>query len=158
MAKDFAKELCRRFVISRDKFHVSIVSYSQYVHIMPKFSDYCDEKSLENALDKQHLYEASSTSTGRTLKVINFDVFNDMKGGVRIKELGEQFFIVLSFNLTAVFALQSFTYVMQTKFSKIRLKKANFRFKQNIGKISLFFRVSIIYISVKFLKRMFTVV
>ena len=97
MAKDFAKELCRRFVISRDKVHVSIVSYSQYVHIMPKFSDCYDEKSLENALNNQHLYEASSTSTGRTLKVIYFDVFNEKRGGARTEELGEQLSSSLSF-------------------------------------------------------------
>ena len=133
MAKDFAKELCRRFVISRDKVHVSIVSYSQYVHLMPKFSDYYDEKSLENALNNQHLYEASSTSTGRTLKVICFDVFNEKRGGARADELGEQLSSSLSF---IHFMLQQsllyspvYTIVMQRKLGEVQIGELSLQTK-----------------------------
>ena len=133
MAKDFAKELCRRFVISRDKVHVSIVSYSQYVHIMPKFRDCYDEKSLENALNNQHLYEASSTRTGRTLKVICSDVFNEKRGGARTDELGEQLSSSLSF---IHFMLQQcllyspvYTNVMQRKFGEIQIGELSLQTK-----------------------------
>ena len=120
-------------MISRDKVHVSIVSYSQYVHLMPKFSDYYDEKSLENALNNQPLYEASSTSTGRTLKVIYFDVFNEKRGGARTEELGEQLSSSLSF---IHFMLQQcllyspvYTIVMQRKLGEVQIGELSLQTK-----------------------------
>ena len=104
---------------------------------MPKFSDCYDEKSLENALNNQHLYEASSTSTGRTLKVIYFDVFNEKRGGARTEELGEQLSSSLSF---IHFMLQQcllyspvYTNVMQRKFGEIQISELSLqtKYRQN---------------------------
>ena len=81
MAKDFAKKLTKRFAISKDKVHVSVVAYSQYIKILTKFSDYNNEKSIENTLDSI-FYEASSTGTGKTMEAVNFEVFS-AKGGAR---------------------------------------------------------------------------
>ena len=97
MAKDFAKKLCRRFAISKDKAHVSVISYSQHINLMPKFSDDYNESSIETILDR-HFYEGSSTGTGRALKVLNLNVFNEMKGGARTKESGEQCFRIVHEN------------------------------------------------------------
>ena len=94
MAKDFAKKLCRRFAISKDKVHVSVISYSEHITLMPKFSDNYNESLIETILDR-HFYEGSSTSTGRALKVLNLDVFNEMKGGARTKESGKQCFQIV---------------------------------------------------------------
>ena len=88
MAKDFAKTLSRRFEISKDKVHLSAISYSQYINILPKFSDYYDRESIENSLNK-HLFEGASTGTGKTLKAINVEVFSD-NGGARIWKTGKQ--------------------------------------------------------------------
>ena len=100
---------------------------------MPKFSDYYDEKSLENALNSQHLYEASSTRTGRTLKVIYFDVFNEKRGGARTDELGQQLSSSLSF---IHFMLQQcllyspvYTNVMQRKFGEIQIGELSLQTK-----------------------------
>ena len=92
LSKEFTKKLCRRFSISEDKAHVSIVSYSQHVTILPRFTDNYDEKSIESDVDK-HFFEASSTSTGRTLKMVAFDLFNKQKGGARGKEPVNESFI-----------------------------------------------------------------
>ena len=87
MAKDFVKTLARRFEISKDKVHLSAISYSQYINILPKFSDYYDRESIENTLSK-HLFEGSSTGTGKTLEAINVEVFS-AKGGARNWEPGK---------------------------------------------------------------------
>ena len=91
LAKDFAKTLSRRFSISRDKVRVSVVKYSQYINIMPKFSDDYDDKSIEHTLDKL-FYEASSTGTGKTLEAVNFEVFS-AKAGARTRRPGKEYFI-----------------------------------------------------------------
>ena len=88
LAKDFAKELAKRFALSRNQVRMSVITYSQYIKIMAKFSDYYDEKSIENSLDKS-LYEASSTGTGKTLEAVNFEVFS-VKTGARIGRPGKQ--------------------------------------------------------------------
>ena len=88
LAKDFAKELAKRFALSKNQVRMSVTTYSQYIKIMAKFSDYYDEKSIENTLDKS-LYEASSTGTGKTLEAVNFEVFS-VKTGARIGRPGKQ--------------------------------------------------------------------
>ena len=88
LAKDLVKNLARRFEVSRDKVRVCVISYSQHINIFPTFSDYQDEKSIENNLEK-HFFEGSSTGTGKTLEAVNFEVFSE-KAGARIKRPGEQ--------------------------------------------------------------------
>ena len=89
LAKDFAKALLRRFTISPDNSRVSIVSYSQYINVQCRFSDDQDEKKLDEILSNT-LYEASSTRTGKTIKVVNFEVFST-ESGSRIGNPGKQF-------------------------------------------------------------------
>ena len=79
---------------------------------MPKFSDYYDKKSIEHTLDKL-FYEASSTRTGKTLGVVNFEVFS-AKAGARTRQPGKERFILFRRKLTAVkrekFAKNSWNY------------------------------------------------
>ena len=88
LAKDFAKELAKRFALSKNQVRMSVIFYSQHIKIMAKFSDYYDKKSIENTVDKS-LYEASSTGTGKTLEAVNFEVFST-KTGARIGRPGKQ--------------------------------------------------------------------
>ena len=79
LAKCFAKTLLRRFTISPDSTRVSIVSYSQKINVQSRFSDDQDERKLEDILSNT-FYEALSTSTGKTLQVVNFEVFSTESG------------------------------------------------------------------------------
>lgn len=87
LAKEFAKTLLRRFTISPDNARVSIVSYSQHINMQSRFSDYQDEKKLEDILNNT-LYEGSSTATGKTIQAVNFEVFST-KFGSRIGNHGK---------------------------------------------------------------------
>lgn len=87
LAKEFAKTLLRRFTISPDNARVSIVSYSQHINMQSRFSDYKDERKLEDILSNT-LYEGSSTSTGKAIKAVNFEVFST-KFGSRIGNHGK---------------------------------------------------------------------
>ena len=89
LAKGFAKRLLKRFTISPDNSRVSILSYSQRVNIQSRFSDDQDERKLEDIL-RNTFYEGSSTSTGKTIKFVNFEVFST-KSGSRIGNPGKQF-------------------------------------------------------------------
>ena len=89
LAKGFAKRLLKRFTISPDNSRVSILSYSQRVNIQSRFSDDQDESKLEDIL-RNIFYEGSSTSTGRAIKFVNFEVFST-KSGSRIGNPGKQF-------------------------------------------------------------------
>ena len=89
LAKGFAKRLLKSFTISPDNCRVSIVSYSQRVNMRSRFSDDQDERKLEDIL-KNTSYEGSSTSTGKTIKFVNFEVFST-KFGSRIGNPGKQF-------------------------------------------------------------------
>ena len=88
LAKDFAKRL-KRFTISPDNSRVSIVSYSQHTNIQSRFSDDQNESKLEDVL-RNTFYEGSSTATGRSIEVVNFEVFSS-KYGSRIGRPGKQF-------------------------------------------------------------------
>lgn len=88
LSKEFAKKLCRRFAIAEDKVHVSITSYSMHVTTLPSFTDSYNEKSIESDVDK-HVYEASSTATGRALRVV-IGKFNEQRGGTRAKDPGKR--------------------------------------------------------------------
>ena len=79
LAKDFAKTLLRRFTISPENSRVSIVSYSRNDNVQSRFSDDQDERKLEDILSNT-FYEALSTSTGKTLQVVNFEVFSTESG------------------------------------------------------------------------------
>ena len=89
LAKDFAKTLSRRFTISPDNSQVSIVSYSQNINVQSRFSDDQDGRKLDEILSNT-LYEASSTATGKTMQVVNFEVFST-KSGSRIGNPGKEF-------------------------------------------------------------------
>ena len=89
LAKGFAKRLLKRFTISPDNSRVSILSYSQRINIQSRFSDDQDERKLEDIL-RNTFYEGSSTSTGKTIKFVNFEVFST-KSGSRIGNPGKQF-------------------------------------------------------------------
>lgn len=89
LAKGFAKSLLKRFTISPDNSRVSIVSFSQSINIQSRFSDDQDEKKLEDILTNT-FYEASYSSTGKTIKFVNFEVFSK-KFGSRIGNPGKQF-------------------------------------------------------------------
>ena len=89
LAKGFAKRLLKRFTISPDNSRVSILSYSQRINIQSRFSDDQDESKLEDIL-RNIFYEGSSTSTGRAIKFVNFEVFST-KSGSRIGNPGKQF-------------------------------------------------------------------
>ena len=89
LAKGFAKRLLKRFTISPDNSRVSILSYSQRINIQSRFSDDQDERKLEDIL-RNTFYEGSSTSTGRAIKFVNFEVFST-KSGSRIGNPGKQF-------------------------------------------------------------------
>ena len=65
------------------------MSYSQRVNMRSRFSDDQDERKLEDIL-KNTSYEGSSTSTGKTIKFVNFEVFST-KFGSRIGNPGKQF-------------------------------------------------------------------
>ena len=88
LGKDFAKRLIKRFTISKDKVHVSVIAYSQYINIASRFNDNNDEKSLDNTLDNI-VYEASSSGTGKTLEAVNFEVFTE-KSGARSARPGKK--------------------------------------------------------------------
>ena len=89
LAKGFAKRLLKRFTISRDNSRVSISSYSQRINIQSRFSDDQDERKLEDILGET-FYVGSSTSTGKAIKFVNFEVFS-AKSGSRIGNPGKQF-------------------------------------------------------------------
>ena len=89
LAKGFAKRLLKRFTISQDNSRVSILSYSQRINIQSRFSDDQDERKLEDILENT-FYEGSSTSTGKAIKFVNFEVFST-KSGSRIGNPGKQF-------------------------------------------------------------------
>ena len=89
LAKGFAKRLLKRFTISPDNSRVSILSYSQRINIQSRFSDDQDERKLEDILSNT-LYEGSSTSTGKAIKFVNFEVFST-KSGSRIGNPGKPF-------------------------------------------------------------------
>ena len=89
LAKGFAKRLLKRFKISRDNSRVSISSYSQRINIQSRFSDDQDDRKLEDIL-RNTFYVGSSTSTGKAIKFVNFEVFST-KSGSRIGNPGKQF-------------------------------------------------------------------
>ena len=89
LATGFAKRLLKSFTISPDNSRVSILSYSQRINIQSRFSDDQDERKLDDIL-RNTFYERSSTSTGKAIKVVNFEVFST-KSGSRIGNPGKQF-------------------------------------------------------------------
>ena len=88
LAKDFAKKLLRRFTISPDNSRVSIVSYSQNIIVHSRFSDDQDQRKLNEILSNI-FYEESSTATGKTMRLVNFEVFST-KSGSRIGNPGKE--------------------------------------------------------------------
>ena len=89
LAKDFAKKLLRTFTISPDNSRVSIVSYSQNIIVQSRFSDDQDQRKLDDILSNIS-YEESSTATGKTMQLVNFEVFST-KSGSRIGNPGKEF-------------------------------------------------------------------
>ena len=89
LAKGFTKRLLKSLKISPDNSRVSILSYSQHINIQSRFSDDQDERKLDDIL-RNTFYEGSSTSTGKAIKVVNFEAFST-KSGSRIRNPGKQF-------------------------------------------------------------------
>ena len=79
LAKVFAKTLLRRFTISPDNSRVSIVSYSQKINVQSRFSDDQDERKLDEVL-RNTSYEGLTTATGKTIQLVNFEVFSTKSG------------------------------------------------------------------------------
>ena len=90
LEKQFAKELLKRFSLNKDKTRVSLVTYSQYVNIKPRFKDFYDQKEIEETLDNT-LYEGSATKTAKALTVLNFEVFAE-KSGARLSRPGKHLY------------------------------------------------------------------
>ena len=63
------------------------MAYSQRANIQSQFSDDQDERKLEDILSNT-LYEGSSTSTGKAIQLVNFEVFSN-KSGSRIGNPGK---------------------------------------------------------------------
>ena len=87
LSKNFTKTLLRRFEISKDNVHVSLVTYSESVKIYSTFDDNQEEEEFERKVNNMFL-EGASTATSKTLTILSDRLFVQDSGS-RIKETGK---------------------------------------------------------------------
>ena len=96
MAKLFAKNLTRRFVLGKDHVRLSVVAFSFYIKIPFKFEDFYPEEKVLKAIDNFN-HEASVTSMTKMLEAVQHELFS-AKYGSRPRRKGKKLFCDLFCN------------------------------------------------------------
>ena len=77
--KKFASDLVKRFDTSKDRAHVAVLSYSQYVHTERRFDDDPSQESILKAIDGVN-YEGSFSRLDSALDILHNKIFKKKHG------------------------------------------------------------------------------